>query len=239
MNAQQFELPAGRFDAPKDPAPAASGASGASDRGRGRGEPRNNASGAADNARRPAAATGGGHVGPATAADAQRRQLDALMKHPEREIVLPAAPSKHRAPRGPKDLIHHVAGSTAGAGSGEFHVYRNAKRREEARLRALDEMSEAERADYEFHARAQQFKEEEAAALAKKRSKRQRKKQLQQLRNKKARQEGGQKTGGERATNEDDDDDDEDDSEEEEEGEGGPAEPEAAAASILKPSTSD
>ena len=43
------------------------------------------------------------------------------------------------------DRVYHVMGSNAGAGSGEFHTYGHSRRREQERMRRIDE--EAERAE--------------------------------------------------------------------------------------------
>lgn len=43
------------------------------------------------------------------------------------------------------DRVYHVMGSNAGAGSGEFHTYRHSRRREQERLKRIDE--DAERAE--------------------------------------------------------------------------------------------
>lgn len=40
--------------------------------------------------------------------------------------------------REPKDILKNVTGSSAAAGSGEFHVYKNARRREAERVRFME-----------------------------------------------------------------------------------------------------
>ncbi|KAF2841809.1 DUF1168-domain-containing protein, partial [Patellaria atrata CBS 101060] len=68
----------------------------------------------------------------------QARSLTALFADPTRPITLPSAPqAKTLAP--PPELVANVQGSSAGAGSGEFHVYKASRRREYERLRLMDE----------------------------------------------------------------------------------------------------
>lgn len=76
-------------------------------------------------------------------ASAQAASLDALFAKPDREIRLPppaASSSELARPRrpGPPEIITNVQGSSAGAGSGEFHVYKASRRREYERLRDMD-----------------------------------------------------------------------------------------------------
>ncbi|KAF1982722.1 hypothetical protein K402DRAFT_414774 [Aulographum hederae CBS 113979] len=78
-------------------------------------------------------------------------QIETLFAHPEREIKLPPssnALSKSLAP--PPDIVANVQGSSAGAGSGEFHVYKASRRREYERVRAMDEEKYKEEADEKF-----------------------------------------------------------------------------------------
>ncbi|AEO71362.1 uncharacterized protein THITE_2034030, partial [Thermothielavioides terrestris NRRL 8126] len=75
---------------------------------------------------------------------AQAAQLQTLFAHPETEIKLPppagslAASGRKPLPP-PPEIVSNVQGSSAGAGSGEFHVYKAARRREYERLRRMDE----------------------------------------------------------------------------------------------------
>ncbi|KAK3044214.1 hypothetical protein LTS18_001873, partial [Coniosporium uncinatum] len=72
-----------------------------------------------------------------------------LFAHPDRPIPLPTGPvAKTLAP--PPDIVANVQGSSAGAGSGEFHVYKASRRREYERLRLMDEEVRKEEADQAF-----------------------------------------------------------------------------------------
>ena len=60
----------------------------------------------------------------------------------DRSTEVQAAPTEaEKAKAGSKDIldVSNVMGSTAGAGSGEFHNYRNTRRKELFRLAKMDE----------------------------------------------------------------------------------------------------
>lgn len=70
------------------------------------------------------------------------------------------------------EKVHNPYGSTAGAGSGEFHVYRHARNREQERLKVLDEKEIEETQEHEYQDKIQSWKSEEEKNLNKKRKKR-------------------------------------------------------------------
>jgi hypothetical protein len=76
-----------------------------------------------------------------TAVEKQRSQLERLLKDPSKPAYIPSAP-KDKQIRPPREMMKNVQGSSAGAGSGEFHVYKAARRREYERLKMLEEASE-------------------------------------------------------------------------------------------------
>lgn len=73
--------------------------------------------------------------------------------------------------------IMNVAGSNAGAGSGEFHMYRQARRREVMRQQRIEEEAVAEAAEKAYQERKERLSREEEERTAKRRTKRQKKKQ--------------------------------------------------------------
>jgi len=81
------------------------------------------------------------------------KELDALFARPEQEIRIerpdPNNPGRSRL-AAPPEIVANVQGSSAGAGSGEFHVYKASRRREYERLRRMDEEVTKETADAEF-----------------------------------------------------------------------------------------
>ncbi|CAG8650706.1 10780_t:CDS:2 [Scutellospora calospora] len=65
--------------------------------------------------------------------DVQRQQLEKLLQRADKPVTIPEI-DKPRL-KAPKDIVRNVQGSSAGAGSGEFHVYRAHRRREYTRLK--------------------------------------------------------------------------------------------------------
>ncbi len=79
------------------------------------------------------------------------------------------------------DFLHFQVvnpyGSTAGAGSGEFHVYRHARSREMMRIQQLDEEDLERKADEEFWKKVKADQEIELKKTEQRRKKRQREKE--------------------------------------------------------------
>jgi hypothetical protein len=73
-----------------------------------------------------------------TAVEKQRAQLGKLLKDPSKPAYVPPAP-KEKTIRPAREMMKNVQGSSAGAGSGEFHVYKASRRREYERLKLMDE----------------------------------------------------------------------------------------------------
>jgi len=68
-------------------------------------------------------------------------------------------------------------GSSSGAGSGEFHVYKAARRRETERLKAMDEEVSKEQAARDFEAKQRDLAEADQSKTAKNRRKREKAKE--------------------------------------------------------------
>ncbi|RYP69465.1 hypothetical protein DL771_006117 [Monosporascus sp. 5C6A] len=89
-----------------------------------------------------------------TPLSAQSAHLEALFAKPDQEVRIPAAAGSSSSGRRelppPPEIVTNVQGSSAGAGSGEFHVYKAARRREYERLRRMDDEVRREREQAEF-----------------------------------------------------------------------------------------
>lgn len=77
--------------------------------------------------------------GKATPKNVQAHALAKLLKDPSKPVVIPEMGADKKTLRPAREMIANVQGSTAAAGSGEFHVYKEARRREYERLAILDE----------------------------------------------------------------------------------------------------
>ncbi len=63
-------------------------------------------------------------------------QIEKLMKRVTQPLQLGKLGKRGLSP--PPDILHNIQGSTAGAGSGEFHVYRRLRRKEMTRVELMD-----------------------------------------------------------------------------------------------------
>lgn len=102
----------------------------------------------------------------------QASQLDALFAKPDRDIAIPTSSTKtsHLAP--PPEIVANVQGSSAGAGSGEFHVYKASRRREYERVKMMDEEVAREEADAEFRKKQEERRKKDEEKTIKNRKRR-------------------------------------------------------------------
>ncbi|XP_033904445.2 PRKR-interacting protein 1 homolog [Acipenser ruthenus] len=134
-----------------------------------------------------------------TAAEEQRLKLERLMRNPDKPVTIPERP-KEWNPRAPPEFVRDVMGSSAGAGSGEFHVYRHLRRREYQRQECMDTMSEKQKMDKEYQEKLQKNNQATAEKTAKRRKKRQKLKE-KKLMAQKAKLEEGKDGDGDSGSN--------------------------------------
>lgn len=102
------------------------------------------------------------------------------MKDPTKEVKLPA-PSKHKTVASlmpPPEIVANVQGSSAGAGSGEFHVYKAARRREYERVRLMEEELKKETQDAEFARKREEARRKDEEKTEKNRKRREKRKAM-------------------------------------------------------------
>ncbi|KAL9404552.1 hypothetical protein Peur_001524 [Populus x canadensis] len=104
--------------------------------------------------------------------------------------------------------VSNTSGSSAGSGSGDFHQYRQMRRREQDRLARMDADYQRRKELAEFTMRREQRMKAAEEQTEKKRLKRQRKKQRKKEKKMKP------NAGGEECRREDDDEDSDDDGDE-------------------------
>ncbi|XP_049307420.1 PRKR-interacting protein 1 homolog [Bactrocera dorsalis] len=112
-----------------------------------------------------------------TATDLQRLKLEKLMMNPNKPIVIPEISKEKGYNQIAPSFVRNVMGSSAGAGSGEFHVYRHLRRKEYSRQKNIQAMSIKEQQDQEFQRKLEQNKCIAQERTAKKRAKRLKKKE--------------------------------------------------------------
>ena len=103
----------------------------------------------------------------------QSAQVDALFAHPDRPVPIPN-PVKSRTLAPPPEVVANVQGSSAGAGSGEFHVYKAARRKEYERLRLMDSETKREEADKQFEKKREELRRADEEKTRRNKAKRER-----------------------------------------------------------------
>ncbi|KAJ2450699.1 hypothetical protein EV183_004105 [Coemansia sp. RSA 2336] len=107
-------------------------------------------------------------------ADKQRSHIDYLMKHIDKPIDL--AVSEKPAIQPPPDIVLNVRGSSAGAGSSDFSIYRNQRRKENLRVQLMEAEAAADKAQEEFENEMESLKQKDEEKTARNRAKRQKRK---------------------------------------------------------------
>lgn len=120
---------------------------------------------------------------PKNAAEQQRRQIAQLQRQiadQGRQIRIPTLEDVQAGKQANSDVpefIRHVPGSVTASGSGDFHIYRRLRRREQTRQAAMSAEAEAEERARDSREAKEQLNAQESQKADRKRRKRQREKE--------------------------------------------------------------
>ncbi|OJJ44309.1 hypothetical protein ASPZODRAFT_135115 [Penicilliopsis zonata CBS 506.65] len=108
----------------------------------------------------------------------QASQIESLFRDPNKEIQLPRSTKERKvfSLAAPPEIVANVQGSSSGAGSGEFHVYKASRRREYERLRLMNEETEKEKDNAEWEQKQSEAKRKDDEKTEKNRRKREKRK---------------------------------------------------------------
>ncbi|KAJ2083843.1 PRKR-interacting protein 1 [Coemansia sp. RSA 988] len=101
----------------------------------------------------------------------QRNHIDYLMRNIEKPIELPTV--KKSGVKPPPEIVLNVRGSSAGAGSSDFSIYRDLRRKENLRIKHMDAEAAEETVRNKFEQEADELKRKDEEKTAKNRAKRQ------------------------------------------------------------------
>ncbi|KAL4965910.1 PRKRIP1 family protein [Aspergillus stella-maris] len=124
-------------------------------------------------------------------------QVSNLFKDPSKEVKLPNA-STHKTASSlpaPPEIVANVQGSSAGAGSGEFHVYKASRRREYERLKLMQDEVDREREGDEWQKKQEEVKRKDEEKTEKNRKRREKRNKA-----KKGKKGGGMDVGEDKGT---------------------------------------
>merc|ERR1711990_1338529 len=107
--------------------------------------------------------------------DLQKNRIERLMADPEKPVHIPQSREwKLKDPDALGEYVRSVMGSSAGAGSGDFHIYRGIRRRENQREGFRRALAKADKEKKEFQDWYDKTREAEAEKTSKKAAKRKR-----------------------------------------------------------------
>lgn len=113
-----------------------------------------------------------------TPASEQAVQIDSLFKNPDKEVKIPPPSTQITSASlpPPPEIVANVQGSSAGAGSGEFHVYKAARRREYERIRLMELETKTEQENAVFNKKMEEARRKDEEKTDKNRKKREKRK---------------------------------------------------------------
>ncbi|KAL4897279.1 hypothetical protein BDV59DRAFT_87184 [Aspergillus ambiguus] len=123
-----------------------------------------------------------------TAQSEQASQIEHLFRDPTKEINLPGAPKQRTSESlpAPPEIVANVQGSSAGAGSGEFHVYKASRRREYERLRMMQSEVDQEKANKDWEKEREDVRRRDEEKTEKNRKRREKRNAAKKNKNKNA-----------------------------------------------------
>ncbi|KAL2854975.1 hypothetical protein BJY01DRAFT_204706 [Aspergillus pseudoustus] len=123
----------------------------------------------------------------------QASQIEHLFRDPSKEIRLPSASQRRTASSlpAPPEIVANVQGSSAGAGSGEFHVYKASRRREYERLRLMQQEVDREKDESEWAKKMEESRRKDEEKTDKNRKRREKRNAA-----KRGKKKGGPTAGG-------------------------------------------
>ncbi|KAJ2890068.1 hypothetical protein GGI21_006319, partial [Coemansia aciculifera] len=101
----------------------------------------------------------------------QRAHIDHLMKNIDKPIELPQPSSKQTLLKPPPEIVLNVRGSSAGAGSSDFHTYRELRRKENLRIKLMEADAAEDVIEEEFNKEREALKRKDEEKTAKNRAK--------------------------------------------------------------------
>ncbi|KAL5340127.1 hypothetical protein BJX70DRAFT_132883 [Aspergillus crustosus] len=119
----------------------------------------------------------------------QATAISSLFRDPSKEIGLPSSAQYRTASNlpAPPEIVANVQGSSAGAGSGEFHVYKASRRREYERLKLMQNEVDREKDEVEWQKKQEDVRRKDEEKTEKNRKRREKRNKVK----------GGKKGGGE------------------------------------------
>ncbi|KAL4749925.1 hypothetical protein BDW72DRAFT_194389 [Aspergillus terricola var. indicus] len=128
----------------------------------------------------------------------QASVINSLFRDPSKEIKLPTSSTQRTASSlpAPPEIVANVQGSSAGAGSGEFHVYKASRRREYERLRLMQEEVDREKEGTEWQRKQEEVRRKDQEKTEKNRRRREKRNKAKAKGAKKGAGAGGAAEGG-------------------------------------------
>lgn len=108
--------------------------------------------------------------------ESQKRRIEKLLEDPDKPVEIPDSSKHTKKQYEAPDFVRNVMGSSAGAGSGEFHVYRHLRRKEITRLKDMEESALVDELDTKFKRELDEMKRNAEERTKKRKLKRDKKK---------------------------------------------------------------